>query len=169
VGRFLLVIFTLAVAPALLPAQPPVSEKIAWIAKNAVALRSIDPRDDDFADLRPLRQFIGSARFVLLGGTKDSRSRDVATVFAKYRLVRFLHEEMGFDVVATRLPFFDAEEIDRALDGNAAPHYDLGQESDSVFGYSPGRNLAWCRLESLTRSICSATHAPPAAPSIRST
>jgi hypothetical protein len=109
----------------------------AWIAKNAVALRSIDPRDDDFADLAPLRQFIGSARFVLLG----EFSSNIADVYAKYRLVRFLHEEMGFDVIASKLPFFDAEEIDCALDGKASVRYDLGQESDSVFGYSPGRGM----------------------------
>ena len=140
VSHFLLAILALTVVPALLPSQPPVSEKLAWLANNAVALRSIDPKDDDFADLLPLRQFIGAARFVLLGGTRDIPfSSDVATVYARYRLVRFLHEEMGFDVIASKLPFFDAEEIDRTLDGKARIRYDLGQESDSVFGYSPGR------------------------------
>jgi hypothetical protein len=151
VRHFLLAIFALTATPALLPAQQPVSEKIAWIAKNAVALRSIDPRDDDFADLAPLRQFIGSARFVLLGGSRDIPfSSDVATVYAKYRLVRFLHEEMGFDVIASRLPFFDAEEIDRALDRNASPRYDLRQESDSVFSYSLGLSATGFPADRLT-------------------
>lgn len=135
VRHFLLAISALTVAPALLPAQPPVSEKIDWIAKNAVALRSVDPRDDDFTDLAPLRQFIGSARFVLLGAF----SSNIADVYARYRLVRFLHKEMGFDIIASKLPFFDAEEIDRTLDGKAAIRYDLGPESDSVFSYSLGR------------------------------
>jgi erythromycin esterase-like protein len=134
VSHSLLAIFVLTVAPALLPAQPPVSEKTAWIAKNAVAIRSIDPKDDDFADLLPLKQFIGSARFVLLGGPNDI-SRNVASAYAKYRLVRFLHEEMDFDVIASGIPFFDAEETDRALDGKTAIRNDLGQESDSVFSY----------------------------------
>jgi hypothetical protein len=142
VRRFLLAIFALTVASALLPAQPPVSEKIDWIAKNAVALRSIDPRDDDFADLAPLKQSIGSAHFVLLGGQSD-----IDTIFTKYRLVRFLNQEMGFNVVAFGLPFFDAEEIDRALDGKtAAIRYDLAQETDSVFSYgnatvTPGERI----------------------------
>lgn len=123
----LLAIFALTVASAILPAQSLVSDKVAWIQKNAVAIRSLDPTDNDFADLLPLRQFIGSARFVLLG-----RTFSAATAYAKYRLVRFLHEQMGFDVVTSALPFFDAEEIDRELDGKPPVRDDLVQESDSA-------------------------------------
>ena len=42
--------------------------KVAWLIKNAIALQSVDPKDDDFADLRPLRQSIGNCRIVMLGG-----------------------------------------------------------------------------------------------------
>jgi hypothetical protein len=82
-----------AAAPTLLPPESPpdldvktadsAADKVAWIGKNAIAFRTIDPKDENFSDLGPLRRAIGSARFVLLGG-----SDDVAVVFAKYRLVR---------------------------------------------------------------------------------
>ena len=119
--------------PILLPAQPPpidfagtasssIPNKVAGLTKNAVAIRSIDPHDHDFADLQPLKQSIGFARIVLLGGTSGA-----ATERAKQRLVRFLHEDMGFDVLASEASLFDAEEMDRALGQGAAPSRDLRQ------------------------------------------
>jgi hypothetical protein len=99
---------------------PPAADKIAWLSNNAVSIRSIDPRDQDFADLHPLARAIGNARIVLLGG-----SNEAATVDAKDRLVRFLHEQMGFDILAGDANLFDAEEFDRAMDRGAAPPEDL--------------------------------------------
>ena len=144
-GPSLLAMFAAAAAaPTLLPAQSPpdldvrtaesAADKVAWIGKNAVAFRTIDPKDENFTDLGPLRRAIGSARFVLLGG-----SGDVAVAFAKYRLVRFLHEEMGFNVLACNASFFDAEETDRALDGKAAPHRQFFSGFEQIFGYNFGQ------------------------------
>jgi erythromycin esterase-like protein len=123
----------LMIASAVLTAQPPtaptttadvsVADKVAWLAGNSVTLRSINPHDEDFADLRPLARSIGDARIVLLGG-----SREAAAVNAKDRLVRFLHQEMGFDVLASSTNLFDAEEFYRALvDGRVSPRADIEQ------------------------------------------
>ena len=106
------------------------SEKVAWFASNAISLHPIDPKDRDFSDLRPLQQAIGNARVVLLGGDDDE-----AVVKLRYRLVRFLHEEMGFDVLACGLPLFDAEEFDRALDLGKAPRADLQELNERAFEY----------------------------------
>ena len=100
---------------AVMGAQPPaafaqtadvsIADKVAWFARNGVAIRSIDPHDQDFADLRPLAHSIGDARVVLL-----SASREAPAVNAKDRLVRFLHQEMGFDILVVDAGLFDAED-----------------------------------------------------------
>jgi len=71
--------------------------RVAWLARHAIPMRSLAPDDDDFTDLEPLREAIGNARVVLLG---EESHGDGTAVRAKSRLVRFLHQEMGFDVVA---------------------------------------------------------------------
>ncbi len=87
--------------------------KIEWLSENAVPIRSIDPDDDDFADLMPLKSLLGGARVVMLG---EATHGDGATFYAKQRLVRFLHEVMGFDVLAWEAHFFGMEELNRELE-----------------------------------------------------
>jgi erythromycin esterase len=60
-------------------------------------MRSLAPDDDDFTDLLPLREAIGDARVVLLG---EEGHTSGTTIRAISRLIRFLHQEMGFDVMA---------------------------------------------------------------------
>ena len=96
------------------PGKPPAERneppdaRIAWLKKAAVAVRSIDPKDDDFADLRPLITAIGTARVVALG---EQSHGDGATFLAKHRLIRFLHEKMGFDVLVWESGLFDCREV----------------------------------------------------------
>jgi erythromycin esterase len=80
------------------------ANRIGWLDRNATAVRSIDFTDDDFSDLEPLRSAIGSARIVLLG---EQTHGDGTTFVAKSRVVRFLHEHMGFDVLAFESGFYD--------------------------------------------------------------
>lgn len=86
--------------------------RVEWLKQHALAVRTIDPRDDDFADLAPLAEAIGTARVVALG---EQSHGDGASFVAKHRLVRFLHERMGFDVLAWESGLFDCREMDRAL------------------------------------------------------
>src|SRR5260370_1064257 len=72
-------------------------DRIAWLKSHAAALRSIDPSDSDFSDLEPIRSAIGEARIVMLG---EQTHGDGVTFHAKTRLIRFLHEQCGFDVLA---------------------------------------------------------------------
>ena len=60
-------------------------------------LNSIDPNDTDFSDLAPIGKAIGRSRVVLLG---EQSHGDGATIAAKIRLVKYLHEKCGFDVLA---------------------------------------------------------------------
>ncbi len=92
--------------------------KVQWLSRNALPIRSIDPTDDDFADLMPLKEMIGNARIVQLG---EQSHGDGATFCAKSRLVRFLHEHMGFDVLAWESGFFECEEMNGALASGLPP------------------------------------------------
>jgi erythromycin esterase len=86
--------------------------KVEGLRKEGVRIRSIDPADDDFSDLLPLKKVIGDARVVLLG---EQTHGDGAAFYAKGRLIRFLHQEMGFDVLAWESGLFDCREMDAAL------------------------------------------------------
>ena len=92
--------------------------KVEWLLKNALPIRSIDPADDDFSDLMPLKKIIGDARVVQLG---EQSHGDGATFYAKARLIRFLHEHMGFDVLAWESGFFECEELNRILASDLPP------------------------------------------------
>ncbi len=78
--------------------------RVAWLKAHAIPVRSIDPADDDFSDLKPLRQAIGDAKIVLLG---EQTHEDGLTFLAKTRLIKFLHKEMGFDVLTWESGFYD--------------------------------------------------------------
>lgn len=88
-------------------------ERVAWLREHAIPLRTIDPDDEDFADLEPLVGAIGTARVVALG---EQSHGDGATFLAKDRLVRFLHRRMGFDVLLWESGTFDCRLVNRDLD-----------------------------------------------------
>jgi erythromycin esterase len=84
--------------------QPPSDRETAWLRAHAVALRTTVTADDDFADLEPLRETLGRARIVVLG----EASHGEGTTFAvKTRLVRFLHQRLGYDVLAFESGFYE--------------------------------------------------------------
>ncbi|HWM89273.1 MAG TPA: erythromycin esterase family protein [Thermoanaerobaculia bacterium] len=115
-ARKLLLLISLSAIPALAEDPSPQidPERVRWVAEHAVAVRSIDPADEDFSDLMPLVQVIGKARVVQLG---EATHGDGATFLAKGRLIRFLHQVMGFDVLAWESGFFDVRRLDAALRG----------------------------------------------------
>ena len=86
-----------AMFPAIAAVPPASSDALQnWIASNAVEVRSIDAADENFRDLEPLIDSIGTARVVQLGEPSHGAGSSFA---AKVRLIKFLHQRMGFDVV----------------------------------------------------------------------
>lgn len=83
---------------------PAEDRRVAQLRDEAVALRSIEPADEDFSDLAPLRSILADKRVVILG---EAGHGDGAAFLSKSRLVRFLHREMGFDVLAFESGFYD--------------------------------------------------------------
>jgi len=102
------------------PANSAVDSRVADLLERSVEIRSIDAMadDDDFADLMPLKELIGDARLVVLG---EQSHGDGAVFYAKARLVKFLHQHMGFDVLTWESGMFDCRETDRALKDPAVP------------------------------------------------
>jgi erythromycin esterase len=93
------------------------ARKIAWLKAHAIPIRTVDIRDNNFPDLLPLAVKIGAARVVMLG----EQSHGDGTVFLlKGRGIRFLHEVMGFDVLAWESGLYDCREMNAAL-GTSIP------------------------------------------------
>jgi len=102
-SRALLLLVVWAAAPA---QSQRATARIEWLRANVAPLESIDPSHPGFADLAPLGRAIGGARVVLLG---EATRGDGSTFLAKSRVVRFLHEEMGFDILAFECGLHDCD------------------------------------------------------------
>lgn len=92
--------------------------RVGQLRDRAMAIRSIDPGDDDFSDLRPLGPILEGAQVVVLG---EATHGDGETFRAKARLVRFLHRELGFDVLAFESGFYDCWKAWRAIEPGEDP------------------------------------------------
>lgn len=71
--------------------------RVTWLQEHALRIRSLAPDDDDFGDLRLLKEILAEVDIVMLG---EATHWDGPTFHAKTRLVKFLHQEMDFDVLA---------------------------------------------------------------------
>lgn len=67
-------------------------------------VRSIQASDEDFSDLQFLKEVLNEKRIVLLG---EQSHGDGATFEAKVRLIKFLHQEMGFDMLSFESDLLD--------------------------------------------------------------
>lgn len=118
------------------------------VAGAAIPVRSIDPADTDFADLEPLGASIGDARVVMLGEPSHGSG---AAFAAKARLIRFLHERLGFEVLAW----------ESGMHGVAAAEAALGGTEDPVAAARIGILSVWSAAEEVRPlfEYARATHA----------
>src|SRR5437879_422169 len=107
----------LASAPATLAESTPTpSEELQkWIAAKAVTVRSVDASDEDFSDLEPVARAIGSAPVVLLGEPGHGAGTSFA---AKVRLIKFLHQRLGFDVLVWESGMYDVALSEAGMRGS---------------------------------------------------
>ena len=103
----------------------------AYVKQNTVSIKSISPDSSDYADLETFGNAIGDARIVMLG---EQDHGDAPAFLAKTRLIRYLHEKKGFNVLAFEADFFglnqgwDEANKDRLqffLQGNIFPLWTL--------------------------------------------
>jgi erythromycin esterase len=104
-------ILLLTLLTAAMPATQDTVLAPAAVQRASVAIRTIDPADADFKDLEHLKKDLGKARVVVLGESHN----DGATLQAKARLIRFLHEQMGFDALIVEADILGVREDVRQL------------------------------------------------------
>lgn len=98
------------VSPVTAPTAPQAASQTAlpaaikaYVQFNAVPIESVAPDVSDNEDLEPIASAIGDARIVMLG---EQDHGDGPTFGAKTRLVKYLHEQKGFDVLVFEDDFF---------------------------------------------------------------
>ncbi|RWU10710.1 erythromycin esterase family protein [Pedobacter chitinilyticus] len=74
-----------------------------YVQNNLKAVKAISPDSLDFSDLEVIGNAIGNARIVMLG---EQDHGDAPTFLAKTRLIKYLHEKKGFDVLAFESDFY---------------------------------------------------------------
>jgi erythromycin esterase len=74
-----------------------------YVRQHLAPIASIQPDYADNSDLAAFGQAVGNARIVMLG---EQDHGDGATFLAKTRLVKYLHEQKGFNVLAFENDFF---------------------------------------------------------------
>ncbi len=67
-------------------------------------VRSVDPAQADDSDLKTFAEAIGDARVVALGEQTHGGREEF---LLKTRLLKYLHEKMGFDVLLLESGFYD--------------------------------------------------------------
>lgn len=112
------------------PADPNAPEErpewIDWIEENHTPIRSLE--SENFSDLQFLKLLLDEKRIVQLG---ESGHGVAQFNQAKTRLIKFLHEEMGYDVIAFESGLFECFYSDALIDSHSTAAEVMLQ---SIFG-----------------------------------
>ena len=100
------------------PAAQPDAAVAAVVAADSVALASIDPATAGDDDLAAFGSAVGDRRLVLL---TEATHGDGATFALKTRLVKYLHERRGFDVLFMESGLYDVARIQQRLAAGGDP------------------------------------------------
>jgi erythromycin esterase len=98
---------------------------VAWLKQHVAPVRSLDLADGNFSDLEALRQAVRDARIVFLG---EEWHGSGATFRARGRVIRFLHEQCGFDVLAFESGLYDCRKAWQLLKEGKMPALDAASQ-----------------------------------------
>lgn len=124
------------------------------LSGNLTGIKSIDISDDDFSGYEILAQKIGDARIVMLGEQTHGHG---TTFTAKSKIIKYLVENMGFDVVAFESSFYEMNklwdsdiEFVEKLDSTKREIYGIWSDREETipfFNYVKERNINGKRLD----------------------
>lgn len=114
-----------------------------FVVGSARTLYSISISDTNYTDLEVIGHAIGNSRFVMLG---EQDHGDAPTFKAKARLIRYLHEKHGFNVLAFKSDFFGLTggyedvrrttlNLDSLLQGNLFPIWTTCDQFSDTWNY----------------------------------
>lgn len=86
--------------------------KIKELKKFVKTIESISPQDTSFEDLAFLKEALKDVEILMLG---EQTHFDGATFLAKGRLIKYLHQELGFDVLIYEAGLYDTENLWQSL------------------------------------------------------
>ncbi len=118
-------------------------EKINELKKYIKTIESISPKDTSFADLEFLKESLKDTEIIMLGEQTHS---DGATFLAKSRLIKYLHQELGFNVLIYESGLYDTENLWKSLKSNSQdipvdfskalyPFWCKNQENEEILNY----------------------------------
>jgi erythromycin esterase len=113
---------------------------VRWLQTHAINIRTVDPADEDFRDLEPLKKTIGDAQIVMLGEISHG---DGTSMLAKSRLVRFLHQQMNFDVLVFESGLYDTAVAWESIRNGADPLAALQSAVPPIWSRSPQVEMLW--------------------------
>lgn len=147
--RMISAIFLSSISIVSLATSPIESQQPTSVIPAVSPWRTFDFNDTQYDDLKAFGTAVGDARYVILG----EKTHGEGNVFAlKARLVRYLHEELGFEVLAIESGLYEGAKINslrasgkrlQALaPGNIFFMYSGSQEVAPLFAYLDAQNLA---------------------------
>ncbi|HEV8079612.1 MAG TPA: erythromycin esterase family protein [Chitinophagaceae bacterium] len=74
-----------------------------YVQENTIRVSTIEPDSVNYSDLEEIGKSIGNSKIVMLG---EQDHGDAPTFLAKTRLIKYLHEKKGFNVIAFESDFF---------------------------------------------------------------
>ena len=105
-----------------------------YVKQNTSQILTIEPDSIDYADLQSIGDAIGNAKIIMLG---EQYHGDAATFLAKSRLIKYLHEKKGFNVLAFESDFF-------ALNEGWDKLPKIKKDIDSFMYNNPFPIWSWC-------------------------
>ncbi len=115
-----------AVIQSTTSSSPNLNSDIQWLKANAIPFDTTEP-NHSFEDLMPLKKIIGDARIVALGEATHGTHEFLQM---KHRMLKFLVEEMGFNIFAMEANWPEANLI------NDYVHTGKGEPAQILRGYA---------------------------------
>jgi|CXWL01.1.fsa_nt_gi erythromycin esterase-like protein len=114
-----------------------------FVSTNAKEIKSITPADTNYNDFAVIEKAISNSRVVMIG---EQDHGDGATFLAKSRLIKYLHEKLGFKILAFESDFYSLNRgwelasnneysIDSLIQKNIYPVWTKCNQCSDIFKY----------------------------------